>query len=116
MRRASAAATRSNPQQRQTRSACPPSFPFNPAVHLSNHGKPAGTQLSLPKTLPRLRLQAREAYAAFLQQVRQQYGGGGGGGGERVKDGVFGAMMDVALVVSGGTGVSGGTAVRVAPP
>lgn len=35
--------------------------------------------------------QAREAYAAFLGKVRAAYAP------ERVKDGVFGAMMDVQL-------------------
>ena len=36
-------------------------------------------------------LQAREAYASFVDQLRQQYVP------DRVKDGVFGAMMNVAL-------------------
>lgn len=37
-------------------------------------------------------LQAREAYAAFMQRLAQAYRP------ERVFDGVFGAMMDVSLV------------------
>lgn len=37
--------------------------------------------------------QARGAYAAFLEGLRRQHGEA------RVKDGVFGAMMDVSLVV-----------------
>lgn len=38
--------------------------------------------------------QARGAYAAFLEGLRRQHGEA------RVKDGVFGAMMNVSLVVS----------------
>jgi D-tyrosyl-tRNA(Tyr) deacylase len=41
-------------------------------------------------------MQAREAYAAFLEQLR-----GGYGLPDRVQDGVFGAMMDVGLVNDG---------------
>ena len=37
-------------------------------------------------------MKAREAYRDFIERVKQNYIG------ERVKDGVFGAMMDVQLI------------------
>ena len=40
-------------------------------------------------------LQAQDAYAAFVAQLRQAYQA------DKVFDGVFGAMMDVALVNDG---------------
>ncbi|KAG2438375.1 hypothetical protein HYH02_010830 [Chlamydomonas schloesseri] len=40
--------------------------------------------------------QAKDLYGQLVEEVRRQYGGP-----ERVKDGVFGAKMDVALVNDG---------------
>lgn len=39
--------------------------------------------------------QARDLYSSFVEKVRQQYQP------EKVKDGVFGAMMNVSLVNDG---------------
>ena len=41
-------------------------------------------------------MQAREAYQSFVERVRREYGHP-----ERVKDGMFGAMMQVGLVNDG---------------
>ncbi|EFN55419.1 hypothetical protein CHLNCDRAFT_23493, partial [Chlorella variabilis] len=55
---------------------------------LKGAGKPDYSKAMPPQ-------QARQAYAAFLEQLGRAYVPG------RVKDGVFGAMMDVALVNDG---------------
>ncbi|KAL4418846.1 hypothetical protein ABPG77_004443 [Micractinium sp. CCAP 211/92] len=52
-----------------------------------------GNKLDFSKAMPPA--EARGAYAAFLEGLRRQHGEA------RVKDGVFGAMMDVSLVNDG---------------
>ncbi|KAI7835933.1 hypothetical protein COHA_010167, partial [Chlorella ohadii] len=55
---------------------------------LKGAGKPDYSKAMPPQ-------QAREAYAAFLDRLRQQYEA------DRIQDGVFGAMMQVSLANDG---------------
>lgn len=55
-------------------------------------------------------LQAREAYAAFLDRLRQQYQP------ERIQDGVFGAMMQVGSEMHGWQGTVMSWVVVCSPP
>eukprot|EP00475_Leptophrys_vorax_P015180 TRINITY_DN21540_c0_g1_i2.p1 TRINITY_DN21540_c0_g1~~TRINITY_DN21540_c0_g1_i2.p1 ORF type:complete len:148 (-),score=5.33 TRINITY_DN21540_c0_g1_i2:47-427(-) len=57
------------------------------------YGQPKGNKLDFHVAMPPQ--QARPFYEAFVERVRRAYKG------DKVKDGVFGAMMDVHLVNSG---------------